>query len=713
MKPFFFVLLLVSACAKPVTIKPLHSEASACQKWDKTIDSATEFLCAIEHAPPHSKLLINSNELMFKLPVIVNKPLSLSAANPTSQPTLSGPIFKFNNLVNIDTILFRSTELHARSASIKNTRIKSNIYVSEGVAFDRVILDGTLEVGGPSFIAKQSIFEKGVRGKSDEIDLSQNRFHSNVSIESTKSSYINNNIFTGEKSTVRFEGDHLFVQNNCRGVDVNWTPSRNASDNYIQKECALRSWCSQDQMTKDREIKIDAFDPTRIKVGDFDGDGRDELIRIEETALHHYDFRKAKWKLLRREKNTPPWALSVADLNGDGKENLIKADGYLLRILSEEGEVWREGPKVEDGFARQYLMIGNVKDTAESEFIKYDKKARAIFTAKNAMTFKGDDWKRETALEPGFKNIELSDLNADGYADLIVHQNKKKKVYNFTTKKWTHSTPTKEDLLSEDADFVFVADTDGDGIAEKFRQCSTPKGKKRIATYNLNHAGVRPVEELAHNIKRIDADFIVLQEVDRNTRRNPYDMVQRLADYSGYTYYEFFRSNTYQDGEYGLMVLSKTPIENVKIEELPAHENKEEWPERNIVLSLESGGDIFVVTHIIARKWRHGQDLSKTQDAQMAALTQFVKREKPDFVLGDFNIKPDSQAYKDFVTRSGYEDSFGSPLLNRDSVTFPDIHGEARRIDYIFSSPDLGLNFRPEIPAWISSDHYPYIVHFD
>ncbi len=739
MKQCILILLFSTACAKTQTQEIPEEANNDCQTWDTIIDSSAEFLCAIKLAENNSELIINKASLAFDTPVIVKKSFRFSSELPLA--TVSGPAFTFEKLVKFDTISFNANTIRTQGASFKNAKIYGAIDASVELILENVVSESKVNFKGAYFSSTGSKYPNAVNVNANSLQISTNRFDGNVEIASAENAYINNNVFLGENRKTNLTGPDLFVENNCRNETRKWTSNKKYSGNRIHNKCTFAKWCSINEPVLESPTTMGAFNATRIKVGDFNGDGIDELIRIEENHWHHYDFKTRKWSFLSTELNTPPWAIGVADLDGDGVDSLVKADGYLLYTFSKDRNRWIDGENFEEGFARQYFMIGNIRDDRTPEFVKYDRREDVILTSKNG----GLDWKKETPLKKSFTKLELIDVDGDGFDELILHQPNKYLVYEFTKKTWksfpgSKSFPTvfgsfsdgigsdtfinanqisnkkTKTLFKEKRTAAFVADTNGDGIDEIFSEagCSSSKETKRIATYNLNHAGVRNVEELGLKIKRIDADFIVLQEIDRNTKRNPYDMVTKLVEYSGYKYFEFFKSNTYQGGEYGLLVLSKSPIKNATINPLPAHADSAEWPEQNIAVSLESGNRSFVVTHVIARKWKGGQDLSKTQDAQMLALTKLVKKKNPDFVLGDFNIKPDSDAYKRFVKTTGFVDSF--PAIdgkkNR-GITFPDIHGEPRRIDYVFSKPDIGTHFRAEIPAWISSDHYPYIVHFD
>jgi|GEM_PF-100279 len=750
MAKYFLTFIFVFSCS--TGIPKNHAAKKGCKHWDLNIDSAEEFLCAIQFGEENSTLVIQKEKLTFTSPIHFEKSLHITTEG-SDEATLEGLSFDFRKHIKIRNVSFVAKgTIKMQSADLENLTIYGNLSIGNfgpstkkddatNARLTYIDFESPFLFRGKSLSIHHSRFRKSVDIKGRRFQLAMNRFDGNVKVDSIEKTYINNNLFMGLNRQSEFSGE-VFLEYNCRSRSRLWKENEASHSNFISDSCRFRNWCSVNTNIREA-IVIGGFNTSRVQVGDFDGDGKDELLRFDEKAWHHYDFSKSEWSFLHEEKNTPPWALGIADLNGDGRDEIIKADGYLIREWSISEKTWIEGAKFEEGFARQYLMMGNIKGDSRAEFVKYDKKTKAIYVSGKDKV----EWEKEIDLPNNFYELVLLDYNGNGFADLIVKKEDSLEVYDFTKSKWKRhnidvrslvfghfdkeagldaflngqkiSMKKKRFKRSYIADAIFVADIDGDGVDEIFTQCEPKPGHTtiKIMTYNINHAGVRNVEELAKKIQRLDADFVAVQEVDRNTRRNPYDMAEQLARLSNYKYHAFFKSNDYQGGEYGLLFLSKHAIENIDIEKLPKHKNEKEWSEKNIAVALKSGKYRFLITHIISRKWRNGEDLSETQDAQLDALLKFVKEKNPDFLLGDFNMKATSSEYKHLVETSGYRDSFfesGNEMkLEKTGITFPDIHGDPRRIDYIFMRKAKAGNLRIDIPALVSSDHYPYILEFE
>src|SRR5688500_13246576 len=95
------------------------------------------------------------------------------------------------------------------------------------------------------------------------------------------------------------------------------------------------------------------------------------------------------------------------------------------------------------------------------------------------------------------------------------------------------------------------------------RQAS-PERVARVLVYNMHAgkdaAGVDNLQRIATLVDSVDADIVLLQEVDRNTTRSGrVDQPATLARLTG-RHVAFGKSLDYQGGEYGIAILSRWPI---------------------------------------------------------------------------------------------------------------------------------------------------------
>lgn len=91
----------------------------------------------------------------------------------------------------------------------------------------------------------------------------------------------------------------------------------------------------------------------------------------------------------------------------------------------------------------------------------------------------------------------------------------------------------------------------------------------KVASYNikaLNYNAKDPSKgsdqfaAVVAELRKIDADIVGLQEVDRFSPRKNADQVKDLAEALGYKYYKYTKTIDYGSGEYGHAIMSRYPI---------------------------------------------------------------------------------------------------------------------------------------------------------
>ena len=113
----------------------------------------------------------------------------------------------------------------------------------------------------------------------------------------------------------------------------------------------------------------------------------------------------------------------------------------------------------------------------------------------------------------------------------------------------------------------------------------------KVASYNMGAARVSNIDEVTNAIKALGADIVALNEVDNKTERSgKVDQAQYIAKQLG-LHYAFGRAIDFEGGQYGIAIVSKYPIENWEVVELPSGEPGVD--EQRIVLAAEIKHDKF------------------------------------------------------------------------------------------------------------------------
>ena len=233
-----------------------------------------------------------------------------------------------------------------------------------------------------------------------------------------------------------------------------------------------------------------------------------------------------------------------------------------------------------------------------------------------------------------------------------------------------------------------------------FSDCGSadpPARPLRVASWNIKAARDANIELIAEELARMDADVVALQEVDVNARRTGrVDQPRALAEALGYDY-AFTGALYWDDGVFGLAVLSRLPFAGIERHRLDPDGSSEprivldarvchgERPVR--LLNLHT--DIFA-------------EVSRRQLTQAAALAE------PDvdgnlLLVGDFNQRPDGAGTR-VIADTGLVDLF---------------EGDGRatagpgRIDYMFVGQALARAL-VSVRLWETtvSDHHALIAEF-
>lgn len=225
-------------------------------------------------------------------------------------------------------------------------------------------------------------------------------------------------------------------------------------------------------------------------------------------------------------------------------------------------------------------------------------------------------------------------------------------------------------------------------------------------SYNIRHGqgidGNLDLARTAEVLLKLSPDFVCLQEVDNQVRRSqsvdqPEFLAQKLQMSSA-----FGKFMDYDGGQYGLAILSKHPILNSEVIELPLGN------EPRVALATHvqtpNGGRLTVVN--LHFDWVKDD---KYRYAQAEKLKEYLDRlQSPYLLLGDLNDQTGSRTLE-LLGRNAVEAI--KPVSNR--FTFPS-NKPVVEIDFIFGSPKNHWDFSETavVPEAMASDHRPIRTTF-
>lgn len=243
-----------------------------------------------------------------------------------------------------------------------------------------------------------------------------------------------------------------------------------------------------------------------------------------------------------------------------------------------------------------------------------------------------------------------------------------------------------------------------------------PSGSEvRILVFNIHAgkdaAGKDNLQSVAALARDVEADLVLLQEVDRGTRRSgKVDQVRALGEATRFAT-AFGRSLDYDGGQYGIAALSRAGFEAHFTESLPvtpvqARAGGSYEPRAALVVVARTpiGNLTALNTHLDASR----DDSYRLQEvAHVLALIERSRRSRlPIVAAGDFNAEPGSEVHKRLLA-TGLRDAWMECGAG-DGLTYP-ADKPVKRIDYLFLSGSLRCSTARVIDTRIS-DHRPLLV---
>ncbi|MDD9156716.1 endonuclease/exonuclease/phosphatase family protein [Aliivibrio sp. S4TY2] len=208
----------------------------------------------------------------------------------------------------------------------------------------------------------------------------------------------------------------------------------------------------------------------------------------------------------------------------------------------------------------------------------------------------------------------------------------------------------------------------------------------RVGSINIMASRMGSTDNLVLAIKKMDADVIALQEVDKLTNRSgvnfssvgekPIDQAKYIADKLGMQSY-FCGAIEHDGGKYGSAVISKYPIKLVKKADLPNAEGGEQRTACAVEIDIP---DYPAPLMIVATHLDHSSPelRLKQVDFLQTQFSSWQFAHALPIIIGDLNFGPTSEEYKNITAWFNDTDidlQLTAPSWNPD-----------RKIDYILTS---------------------------
>lgn len=242
------------------------------------------------------------------------------------------------------------------------------------------------------------------------------------------------------------------------------------------------------------------------------------------------------------------------------------------------------------------------------------------------------------------------------------------------------------------------------------RQLAATFAPLTVLSYNIHHGnppskpqGFIDLDTIMATIKASGAELIAIQELDSMTARsNRVYQLKVLAERLE-MYYHFERTIPYEGGAYGIGILSKYPLEEIKAYQLPAITGVPTEPRKLLVAKVKVNGLplYFGCTHIDFKN----REVKMRQVQECVRALASLKAQRL-VIGGDFNATPDEESIRYLVqhyAHAGSNDKFTIPVLN-----------PQKKIDYIFYRQHRLIFKRDSVLTShnYGSDHLPVMAAF-
>jgi endonuclease/exonuclease/phosphatase family metal-dependent hydrolase len=227
----------------------------------------------------------------------------------------------------------------------------------------------------------------------------------------------------------------------------------------------------------------------------------------------------------------------------------------------------------------------------------------------------------------------------------------------------------------------------------------------RIVTWNIHHGrGLDDRVDLARiadELRGLDADFVLLQEVDVGVRRSgeidiPAELARRLGMKPA-----FSKNIPYQGGEYGNAILSRWPIIAMHNRHYDMLREGEQRGLLTVRADAPAGPIAIGCTHIDSRR----DDAERMQNAPEILAT--VAEHGLVAVGGDFNDLPGSRVHAALC--GSLVDCWSEADPDGEGGTYP-AAAPTKRIDWLLRSTGAGWRTRAaRVVPTEASDHRPVV----
>jgi FG-GAP-like repeat len=228
----------------------------------------------------------------------------------------------------------------------------------------------------------------------------------------------------------------------------------------------------------------DAPQPRDLRVGDFDGDGLDDLFLATQAAFYYSPGGAAEWRLLASGRTDRAEDLVFGDFDADGRTDIVGKNGAYLMVSwggASDWEVLNFPPAAAIDPATSALAAGNFDGAGPDDlffadghnwYLSYG--GSAAFVPVGPSSFRVQD-------------VRFGDFNNNGTTDVFSVVGGQWSFSDGATVNWQPL----QSALADTVEALYVADFNGDGQADVATSCDH-------GCWKISYRGAEPWHVVAH-----------------------------------------------------------------------------------------------------------------------------------------------------------------------------------------------------------------------
>lgn len=227
----------------------------------------------------------------------------------------------------------------------------------------------------------------------------------------------------------------------------------------------------------------------------------------------------------------------------------------------------------------------------------------------------------------------------------------------------------------------------------------------RVASFNIAGGRKPNMEKINDKLCQYAVDIVGLQEVDINTKRNKYDMMQKLKSFDDYTNTKFTKTIDLDNGEYGIAIATNLDILDENSGYYLANtDEKRVWQ----CVEIEKGNRKihFYNTHLQASN-------VEERHLQLLEILDILDKDecKYKILAGDFNT--DQETCELDAILQNYNMANGNNGVWLDTYNRKDSEMKIYCIDNIVTTKNLKLRYVDVVNTKRISDHDMLFAEFE